>query len=378
MVVVTDDGLPPLSASQSFSVTVVPSNSPPSLAAISNATIAVGMTLLVTNVASDTDGDQLAFSLGAGAPTNATLNATNGLFSWSPTPVQIGSNVFTVVVTDNGLPPLSTSQSFGVIVVQSNSPPSLAAISNATIAVGMTLLVTNVASDPDGDPLTFSLGAGAATNATVNATNGLFSWSPTPSQLGSNAFMVVVTDNGLPPLSASQSFSVIVVPSNSPPSLAAISNATIAVGMTLLITNVASDPDGDQLTFSLGPGAATNATLNPTNGVFSWTPTPTQVGSNAFTVVVTDNGLPNLSAAQSFAVSVVAPPVLLSPSVSGNLISLSWTAIPATTYRVQFKSNILDAAWADLSPDVVASGATAGTTQTNLNPSGFYRVLVVQ
>jgi hypothetical protein len=327
-VMVTDNGSPPLSATQSFNITVVQSNSPPVLAAISNRTIAVGMTLTLTNVASDTDGDLLTFSLGTGAAANATINATNGIFNWSPTQAQIGTNAFSVIVTDSGLPPLSATQSFSVVVVQSNSPPVLAAISNRTISVGMTLTITNVASDTDGDRLTFNLGTGAATNATINPTNGILNWSPTQTQIGTNAFSVVVTDNGLPSLSATQSFSVTVLASNNPPVLAPISDRTITAGVTLTVTNVATDPDSppEVLTFSLGPGAAANSSLNATNGVFTWTPTQGQTGTNAFSVIVTDNGLPSLSATQSFKVTVLAsnnPPVLA--GISNRTIAVGMT-----------------------------------------------------
>jgi hypothetical protein len=196
------------------------------------------------------------------------------VFTWTPTQGQTGTNAFSVIVTDNGLPSLSATQSFKVTVLASNNPPVLVGVSNRTIAVGMTLTITNTATDPDSPPqeLTFSLGTGAATNASINATNGVFTWPPTQDQIGTNGFSVIVTDNGSPPLSATQSFNVTVVQSNSPPVLTAISNRTIAVGMILTITNVAGDADGDQLIFSLGTGAAANATLNATNGIFQWAP----------------------------------------------------------------------------------------------------------
>src|SRR5258708_6301126 len=269
-------------------------NLPPTLAAISNRTVAVGMTLAITNMASDVDGDQLTFSLGAGAPANATINATNGIFSWAPTQAQIGTNAFSVIVTDDGSPPLSATQTFSVMAVQSNSPPMLAAISNQTIAVGMTLTITNVASDSDGDQLAFTLGAGAATNATINPTNGVFTWTPAPAQIGTNAFSVIVVDNGLPPLSATQNFAVIVVPSNHPPVLATISNSTTAVGITLTITNTASAPDSppQTLAFSLDARPATNASIHLTPGVLTLTPTQAQTGTNTFTIAVTYNALP--------------------------------------------------------------------------------------
>lgn len=89
-----------------------------------------------------------------------------------------------------------------------------------------------------------------------------------------------------------------------PPVLWPIPNQTVTVGKTLAFTNTAVDLAGNQLTFSLKPVAPTNALLNATNGVFSWTPTQDQIGSNAFTVVVTDNSQPPLSATRSFVVTV--------------------------------------------------------------------------
>jgi hypothetical protein len=96
-------------------------------------------------------------------------------------------------------------------------PPLLGAISNRTVAVGTGLAITNAASDPYGDPLVFSLGAGAAAGAGIDATSGIFTWTPTQEQLGSNAFLVIVTDSSSPPLSTSRSFTVTVVPANPPP-----------------------------------------------------------------------------------------------------------------------------------------------------------------
>src|SRR5262249_34026926 len=73
-------------------------------------------------------------------------------------------------------------------------------------------LVTNKASDTDQPPQTlrFSLLAGP-TNATISTNSGILTWRPTMAQANStNSFSVVVTDNGVPNLSATQSFAVIV------------------------------------------------------------------------------------------------------------------------------------------------------------------------
>ncbi len=358
-----------------------PVNQAPTLAVIPNQALAVGMTLMVTNQASDPDGDQLTFSLGPGAAANAYIDPTNGMFTWTPTGAQLGSNNFTVVVTDSGSPALSASQNFGVMVLPSNSPPALAVISNQTIAVGMTLVVPNQASDPDGDELSYSLGAGAALGAYVNSASGLFTWGPTGAQVGSNSFTVVVTDSGFPPLSASQSFAVMVLPSNNPPVLAAISNRTIHAGWTLVITNSATDPDvpPQVLTFSLDPGAPSTAVINPTNGVFSWTPDGTYINTtNTVTVQVTDNGLPPLSAAESFLVAVKPPPTIETILVTNDTVTIAWDAIAGQAYRVQYKTNVDDSVWSDLAPDLTAGGPAASATDApGLESQRFYRVMVL-
>jgi hypothetical protein len=244
----------------------------------------------------------------------------------------------------------------------------------------MTLTITNVASDSDGDLLTFNLGAGAAGNASINPTTGMFTWSPTQAQIGSNAFSVIVTDNGVPTLSAIQSFTVTVMPSNSPPVLAAISNQTIVVGMTLTITNVATDPDGNQLTFGLDPGAPTGAAIDPASGIFSWTPDDSFAGAtNGLTVRVTDNGVPPLSDSQNFSVTVLLRPLVITAvTVSTNGVSLSWSAVAGKIYRVQSAPD-LNGSWMDLTGDVTASGPVAAKVDASaLADRQYYRVLLVQ
>lgn len=98
------------------------------------------------------------------------------------------------VVTTNDIA-LSATQSFWVTVF---GPPVLAAVSNQTISVGNTLSVTNSALDPNSPAqrLLFSL-ANAPSNAVINTTNGIITWTPGGSQTGTtNLFSVVVTQSG--------------------------------------------------------------------------------------------------------------------------------------------------------------------------------------
>jgi len=89
-----------------------------------------------------------------------------------------------------------------------------------------------------------------------------------------------------------------------PPSLDAISDKTVDEGSTLTFTAHATDPDaGDTLTYTLDPGAPAGASIDPTTGVFTFTPLDGPA-SYTVTVRVTDNGTPPLSDAKSFVITV--------------------------------------------------------------------------
>jgi hypothetical protein len=169
-----------------------------------------GATNLTYAVASGTNGTVSLLGDGYTARFTAAAN-TNG------------SAHFTFTATD---PTTATSfgpVSYGVLIVTnnavvSNTAPTLAAISNYTRIAGATLTFTNSANDTDvpAQTLTFSL-LNNPTNATVTTNTGIFNWRPSIAQGGSsNAMKIVVTDSGLPSLSATQAFTVFVTPPANP------------------------------------------------------------------------------------------------------------------------------------------------------------------
>ena len=195
-----------------------------------------------------------------------------------------------------------------------NHAPVLAGIGNKSISELSTLTFAATASDSDvGDSLTFSLGAGAPSGASISSA-GEFTWTPSePAGPGNHAVTVAVTDDGDPTLSDSETINIQVGEVNSAPALSAIPNFGMRVGATLTFTANAMDPDvpSNSLVFSLGSGAPQGATIHPSTGVFSWTPTNKQGPSGrgpdvqyTITVLVTDNGNPALTASRTFVVSV--------------------------------------------------------------------------
>lgn len=112
--------------------------------------------------------------------------------------------------------------------------------------------------------------------------------------------------------------------SNTPPTLTPIGPQSVTLGQTLSFTASAADTDvpAQTLTFSLGVGSPPGAAINAASGQFTWTP-GIAPATNAVNIVVTDNGIPNLSANQSFLVTVYLPPTI-SFQVNGNQMQLTW------------------------------------------------------
>jgi len=102
-------------------------NHAPILAPIPPATILAGRTLLITNTATDVTvpAQTLTWSL-LSAPIGTTITAistTNSRLSWRPAMAQSpATNNFNVVVTDNGTPSLSATQSVLVTVLRPTTP----------------------------------------------------------------------------------------------------------------------------------------------------------------------------------------------------------------------------------------------------------------
>jgi hypothetical protein len=238
---VSDNGSPPMSDSQSFTIVVNEVNSPPVLTVPRNRTIHQLATLVVTNTAIDPDrpANTQTFNL-VSAPDGVQLDRSTGVLSWTPTEAQrFTTNLITLSVTDNGVPPLSDTGSFTVVLSEVNSPPEIAQVPPQTIRPGSMLTITNTAFDPDipPDQFTFSLGVDAPAGATIEPFSGVFTWKPTAAQADStNSVTIGITDNGLPEGKSSTTFAIVVS------KLAPIIVTSVSLGNDDIRLRVTGDP----------------------------------------------------------------------------------------------------------------------------------------
>jgi hypothetical protein len=173
---------------------------------------------------------------------------------------------------------------------------------------------------------------------------------------------------------------VAATPTNHPPILAPVAAQTILAGQTLWITNSASDVDlpPQTLTFSLA-NAPANAAINPASGLFSWRPAMAQSPSTqTVAVVVSDSGVPSMSATQSFTVTVLQParPGLAGPAaISNGQFGFSINGDAGPDYTIQASTNL--SSWTTVfttnAPSLPFRWTDANAAS---NAQSFYRVLL--
>ncbi len=150
-------------------------------------------------------GSPLVFKISTN-PKKGTVTGTGANWTYKPVANYNGKDsfYFTANVGCNASLPAKVN----ITITAVNDTPVLASIGNKTIKQATLLTFTATATDVDaGQTKTFSL-VTTPSGATINATTGVFSW--TPSATGSFTFKIRVTDNGVPVLFDEEQITVTV------------------------------------------------------------------------------------------------------------------------------------------------------------------------
>ena len=236
-----------------------------------------------------------------------------------------------------------------------NVRPVLNTIADQNLNELTTLGVSATATDMDaGQSLTYALVSGPGGLNVSSA--GAISWMPGEAQGPSTNLVVLqVTDNGTPPLSATNTLSVIVNEVNVAPVLGALSDSTVNPGQTVSFTATAADADlpTNTLTFSL-VSPPSGATINSASGLFNWRPAVSQANTtNTVQVQVTDfnpwaANSQHLSDTKSFNVVVnpLAPVVLTPAGLADGQFRFQVSGTAGPDYIIASGTNL--SAWNDI------------------------------
>lgn len=277
--VTVTDGKSPVT--QSWNLVVADSNQAPLITSSAPTTGMEGVAYSYTVTATDADDDVLHYNAGT-LPTGASFDPSSHKFSWTPDFTQSGSASFSVTVSDgNGG---SVSQTWTVMVTDSNQAPVITS-SPVTIAlVGSIWTYQPTVVDSDGDAISWQLTT-SPDGMSINSATGLTQWAPNVSQTGSKTVNIRATDSkgGF----TDQLFYVFVSKPNHPPQIVSTPVLSASVGSVYQYQVIATDIDGDALTYSLleGPPGLSIAK----SGKISWAVLLTATGSNRVRVRVDDN-----------------------------------------------------------------------------------------
>lgn len=230
----------------------------------------------LTNVFTDVDGDTITLEAVSGDPTVATVGLVDRLLT--VTPVAGGESVVTVTAKDGKGGTVSTT--FRVVV---NRAPQEGAISDRTILLeDGDVEVSGLFTDADGDILTLT----ATSQNTGIVTTSVNGSKVTLTPVAAGTTTVTVSADDSRGGTASKTFMLTV--NRKPISAGTVTDQLVTIGseQDIDLTNLFSDPDGDALTLTAVAQDTTLAALDITGKMLKIT--PQAAGSTTVTVTATD------------------------------------------------------------------------------------------
>jgi hypothetical protein len=171
-----------------------------------------------------------------------------------------------------------------------NRPPVLYKIGDKVVAVGEPLIFTLKAEDPDGDVLRFRVYGDLPRTAEFLQDKGEFTWTPEAGDAGKSAFLTFVVSDSQAFDRETIEIAVTHQASEHPPAFEPMGDQTVEAGKSYTWQLEATDPDSDELSYSIDGGAPPGASLQPKSGLFDWT-VPQGMEGQVFTVrFVVDDG----------------------------------------------------------------------------------------
>jgi VCBS repeat-containing protein len=339
-----------------FTISVTPVNDTPVAAddayqtAEDNALTVSGAGVLANDT--DADGDTLSAVVVSGpSHGNLTLNS-DGSFTYTPETNYNGSDSFTYQANDGTVD--SNVVTVNIDVTPVNDAPVAAdqpvATDEDAAASGQV-----AASDEEGDSLTFSLVTGPAHGTLEFNTDGSFTYTPDGDYNGSDSFTYLANDGTAD--SNTATVTITVSPVNDLP---------VATGGSYQTTEdtgvsgqaVASDVDGDSLTYALAAGPAHGSLVFNSNGSFTYTPDANYIGPDSFSFTANDGSADSDAATVALTVTAVNDaPVLTGGAVLAGIPEASANP-PGQTVAALFGG-----VFSDADGDTLAGIAISGNPQ---------------
>ena len=262
-----------------------PSNTAPIISGAPSTTVAEGSLYVYQPNVFDADGDKLTFSI-SNRPAWASFNAGTGRLSGTPGNRDAGAYNNVIINVSDGSASASTGI-FNISVTNTNAVPTISGSPSSSVAEDSAYVFQPNASDADGDKLTFSISNRPAW-ASFDANSGRLAGTPDNGDVGTYSSIRISVSDG----SASAStglFRITVNNTNDAPVISGSPTASVEENNLYGFQPSASDPDGDNLVFSI-TGRPYWASFNSSNGGLSGTPAQGDAGTYSNIVISVSDG----------------------------------------------------------------------------------------
>jgi len=294
-----------------------PVNTPPLISGIASGYGAEGSTYSFAPSASDPDNDSLTFQI-TNRPGWANFDTATGILSGTPDYTDAGNYANIVISVSDGQASASLS-AFSITVSDTNRAPTINGMPAVTVLENSRYSFAPSATDVDGDRLNFSI-SGTPAWASFDPGNGTLVGTPDYDDAGSYDNIVISVSDGKSSASL-PAFSIVVDNANRLPTIGGDPIASVTVGEVYSFTPYASDPDGDELVFSVS-NLPTWASFDLLTGTLSGSPATDDIGIYEDILIgVSDGSAAEVTLAMAITVDGVQEP-------SGTA-TLSWE-IPTT------------------------------------------------
>ncbi|MEZ5477275.1 MAG: cadherin domain-containing protein [Thiolinea sp.] len=254
-------------------------------------------TAVTTVTATDADGDTLSYTLSGTDAGLFTLDAATGVLAFNTAPDFESpadadtNNVYAITVTVGDSNGGTDVQALSITVTDVNEAPVITSDGGGNtaaldVAENTTAITTVIATDVDGDTLTYSISGGADSGLfTIDGASGVLAFTAAPDfETATDAdtngvYEVEVTADDSNGGTDVQALSITVMDVNETPVITSngggdTAAVSVAEGSTAVTTVTATDADGDTLNYTLSGTDAGLFTLDPATGVLTFNTAP--------------------------------------------------------------------------------------------------------
>lgn len=345
-------------------------NTAPTISGGAATSVVVGQAYSFQPTANDIDSDTLSFSI-SNRPSWATFSTSTGRLSGTPAAANVATYSKIIISVSDGH--VTTAlPAFSIQVISSNRAPTISGAPMAAVQVGQSYAFQPLASDADGDKLTYSI-ANKPAWASFSTSSGMLSGTPAAANVGTYSNVVISVTDGRTPASL-PAFSIVVqAAANRAPTISGTPSTSVKIGSAYTFTPTGADLDKDTLAYTIQNRPAW-ATFNTTSGALTGTPSAT--GSFASIVISVSDGKASASL-PAFTLNVTsnaAPTISGTPASSvtvGNAYSFQPSAADAEGATLTFSVQNLPA-WATFN---TGTGRISGTPQV-ANVGAYSNIVV--